>query len=139
VGDERCDVEALVRARAEPGAVDCGLATAGAGEDAVHACVVEAFRDGRAFYGLVQTPAVGSVLVRAWVGASGVSGGAGEVELVLADFDGCDDSTCRGAVQALPCPGATVGLVDGREQVTCGWDTPPCGVRLCGADPGCGG
>lgn len=139
VGNERCDVAAIVRSRAGPGAVDCGLATEGAGDEAVHACVVEAFRAGSSFYGLVQTPAIGSVLVRAWVGAPGVDGAPGEVELVLADFDGCDSATCRGSVQGLPCPSPTVDIVDGREQITCGWDTPPCGVRLCGADPGCGG
>lgn len=139
VGNERCDVVSIVRTRAGPAAVDCGLATSGDGDDAVHACVVAAHREGRAFYGLVQTPDIGSVLVRAWVGAEGTPEAPGAVELVLADFDGCDGDTCRGSVQALACPTPTVEPVDGREQITCGWEAPPCGVRLCGADPGCDG
>lgn len=127
---ERCDVGALAAERAGLGATDCGLAQAGDDDD-VHACVVAAFREGRPFYGLVETSVGSGLLVRAWV-----SDGEA-VEIVLADFEGCDASTCQGSVVAQACPEPAVETVEGREQLGCTWEEPPCGVLLCGADPGC--
>lgn len=127
---ERCDVEAIVAQRAGVGAVDCGLASAGE-DDAVHACLVTAFREGRPFKGLVEQSVEGGLLVRGWVG----SGTA--VELVVADFEACGEGGCEGSVQGIVCTGAAVEAVEGREQITCAFDGPPCGVKLCGADPGC--
>ncbi len=129
-GADRCDIVALTTQRAGLGAVDCGIADVG-DDAAVHACVVQAFEDGVAFRGLVQTPGQGSLTVRGWV-SNGES-----VELVLADFEGCDDRTCQGSVVAVDCTDAEVREVAGTPQVACSWTEPPCGLLLCGFDPGC--
>lgn len=129
---EPCDPVRLARVAAPEGATDCGAADVADGT--VTSCMVAAFREGRAFHGVVSEVVGIGLLTRGWVGLED-----GSVRVFIGDFDTCTDTACFGFVERVPCTGAAVSEVGGREQLTCAWEEPPCGEVVCGdAALGCG-
>jgi hypothetical protein len=123
---ESCDVVAIAREQAGPGAVDCGSAAEGA-HDQVAACRVQALADGADFFGLVEVAGTDSLLVRGLVRSEG------ELWQVVGDFYACTAEGCRGRVERFACSDALVQEVDGVSDVVCELAEPVCGEHLCGA------
>lgn len=130
-----CDLEAIARDRAGTGAVACGLGDVdGADDDAIRACIVEAWEGDQAFYGITQEVVAGGLFARAWVSNGETT------DILTGDYWGCDDAGCYGQVLRFPCAAVASGDEAVSSWLVCSTpDAGACGEVLCGHGEGCGG
>jgi hypothetical protein len=109
-GENECDLDAALRAKAGSAAKDCGHARLGADPSSVDACVLDAFAGRMAFIARYDRQGIDSQVV------SGVAGdGRGGVVLLLWDSAPCGGPGCAPALSEDTCNGPSPGLSAPRD------------------------